>query len=127
MPIARTAHISWFDWSLLERHADIHRFVKALNTFRQRRDVVAEEGKLSLNRALAPGADRVAWGRPPSTRTGASTRIPWPLPCAAWAQIFSSHVMLNAYREPLTFEAAARTAGKRSILAALRRHRAGLT
>jgi isoamylase len=29
--------ISWFDWSLLERHGDIHRFVKALNTFRQRR------------------------------------------------------------------------------------------
>ena len=23
--------ISWFDWSLLERHGDIHRFVKALN------------------------------------------------------------------------------------------------
>ena len=31
--------ISWFDWSLLERHAGIHRFVKALNAFRQRRDV----------------------------------------------------------------------------------------
>ena len=49
--------ISWFDWSLLERHADIHRFVKALNTFRQRRDVVAEEGKLSLNQLLEPGAN----------------------------------------------------------------------
>ena len=24
------SEISWFDWSLLERHADIHRFVKAL-------------------------------------------------------------------------------------------------
>ena len=32
--------ISWFDWELLERHADIHRFVKALTAFRQRRDVV---------------------------------------------------------------------------------------
>ena len=46
------SEISWFDWSLLERHADIHRFVKALNAFRQRRDVVAEEGKLSLNQLL---------------------------------------------------------------------------
>ena len=27
--------ISWFDWSLLERHADIHRFVKGLIRFRQ--------------------------------------------------------------------------------------------
>jgi glycogen operon protein len=34
--------ISWFDWSLLERHADIHRFVKMLVGFRQRRGVVAE-------------------------------------------------------------------------------------
>jgi len=34
--------LSWFDWSLLERHGDIYRFVKALNTFRQRRDVVVE-------------------------------------------------------------------------------------
>ena len=43
--------ISWFDWSLLERHRDIHRFVKELNAFRQRRDVV--EGKaLSLNQLL---------------------------------------------------------------------------
>ena len=43
--------ISWFDWSLLERHGDIHRFVRALNRFRQRRDVVAE-GTLSLNQLL---------------------------------------------------------------------------
>src|SRR5207342_2191408 len=34
--------ISWFDWSLLDRHPDIHRFVKELNAFRQRRDVVKE-------------------------------------------------------------------------------------
>ena len=52
--------ISWFDWSLLERHADIHRFVKALNAFRQRRDVVAEGAALSLNQLLRPGAHRVA-------------------------------------------------------------------
>jgi pullulanase/glycogen debranching enzyme len=41
--------ISWFNWSLLERHADIHRFVKSLNAFRQRRDVVVEGDMLSLN------------------------------------------------------------------------------
>ena len=37
--------VSWFDWSLLERHADMHRFVKALNAFRQRRDVVDEPAR----------------------------------------------------------------------------------
>ena len=35
--------ISWFDWRLLERHADMHRFVKMLNAFRQRRDVAVDE------------------------------------------------------------------------------------
>ena len=30
--------ISWFDWGLLERHADVHRFVRLLNAYRQRRD-----------------------------------------------------------------------------------------
>ena len=56
------SEISWFDWSLLERHADIHRFVKALYAFRQRRDVVAEEGKLSLNELLQQGKNRMARG-----------------------------------------------------------------
>ncbi len=26
--------ISWFDWTLLERHADIHRFVRTLIRYR---------------------------------------------------------------------------------------------
>src|SRR6187200_409466 len=37
------SEISWFDWTLLERHADVHRFAKELIAFRQRRDVVIEE------------------------------------------------------------------------------------
>ena len=32
--------ISWFDWRLLERHGDIHRFVKQLVGYRLRRDLV---------------------------------------------------------------------------------------
>src|SRR5262249_34753486 len=46
------SEVSWFDWGLLERHRDIHRFVKTLNTFRQRRDVVMEGSALSLNQLL---------------------------------------------------------------------------
>ena len=53
---------SWLDWRLLDRHADIHRFVRELNAFRQRRDVVGEGSVLSLNELLAPGADRLARG-----------------------------------------------------------------
>ena len=52
--------ISWFDWTLLERHADIHRFVKLLTAFRQRRDVVTGDRPLTLNELLQPRAHRMA-------------------------------------------------------------------
>ncbi|MGB7947104.1 MAG: glycogen debranching protein GlgX [Candidatus Binatia bacterium] len=95
--------ISWFDWSLLERHADIHRFVRALNTFRQRRDVVAEESKLSLNQLLERA--KIEWH-------GVALQNPdWSEHSHSLAFTLQSlsgnflfHVMLNAYWEPLTFE-----------------------
>src|SRR5438874_10089109 len=34
--------ISWFDWGLLERHADIHRFTKALIGLRMSRNLPVE-------------------------------------------------------------------------------------
>jgi len=44
--------ISWFDWSLLEKHADIHRFVKTLIEMRHRRKETALNN-LTLNQLLA--------------------------------------------------------------------------
>jgi isoamylase len=95
--------ISWFDWSLLERHGDIHRFVKALNRFRQRRDVVAEGTVLSLNQLLRRA--RIEWH-------GVALKHPdWSdqSHCLAFTlqslrARFLLHGMLNAYWEPLTFE-----------------------
>lgn len=57
-PYCQDSDISWFGWSLLERLRDIHRFVKALNAFRQRRDVV-ERTALSLNQLLNQA--RIEW------------------------------------------------------------------
>jgi glycogen operon protein len=51
--------ISWFDWSFLERHGDIYRFVKGLIRFHQLRDVLAEETALSLNQLLRRA--RIEW------------------------------------------------------------------
>jgi len=44
--------ISWFDWSLLDRHPDVHRFVRQLLVFRLRRDAAGEDG-ISLNELLS--------------------------------------------------------------------------
>ncbi len=43
---------SWFDWRLLEKHADVHRFVSLLNARRLLRDVKHEHQRLSLNQMI---------------------------------------------------------------------------
>ena len=95
--------ISWFDWDLVHRHADIHRFVKELAEFRQRRDVVEEDATFSLNQLLqrAPVAwHGIALGRP--DWGDHSHSIAFSLRTLQSRFLF--HVMLNAYWEPLTFE-----------------------
>jgi isoamylase len=95
--------IGWFDWSLLERHGDIHRFVKALNAFRQRRDLVVEGGALSLNQLLRRA--RIEWH-------GVALNCPdWTdhshslaFTLRSLRRRFLLHGMLNAYWEPLSFE-----------------------
>src|SRR5512132_1840596 len=95
--------ISWFDWSLLERHADIHRFVKALNRFRRRPEVVAEMTAPSLNQLLR---------RAPIEWHGVALKRPdWGAHSHSLAFTLRSsrtrfllHGMLNAYWEPLPFE-----------------------
>src|SRR4029450_7867177 len=44
--------ISWFDWTLVKKHADLHRFVRLLNAHRRMRDVEPERQRLSLNQVL---------------------------------------------------------------------------
>lgn len=95
--------ISWCDWSLLERHADIHRFAKLLNAFRRRRDVVAEEDNLSLNQLLQRAEIKwhgVALNRPDWSEH--SHALAFTL--RSLRARFLLHAMLNAYWEPLTFE-----------------------
>jgi isoamylase len=94
--------LSWFDWGLLERHSDIHRFVKELNGFRQRRDVV-EGSALSLNQLLRRA--RIEWH-------GVALQHPdWSDHSHSLAFTLRSlrgrfllHGILNAYWELLTFE-----------------------
>jgi isoamylase len=95
--------ISWFDWSLLERHPDIHRFVTLLNAFRQRRDVVADGAPMSLNELLRRAHIEwhgVALNRPDWADYSHSLA----LTLRSLRGRYLLHVMLNAYWETLTFE-----------------------
>jgi isoamylase len=95
--------ISWLDWNLLKRHADIHRFVKLLVAFRGRRDVVVEGSRLSLNELLAQaqldwhgiGLHRPDW-------SDDSHSIAFTV--SSLRRRFTIHAMVNTYWEPLTFE-----------------------
>jgi glycogen operon protein len=45
--------ITWFDWTLISRHADVHRFLKLLIARRRLRDLYPEHQLENLNRLLA--------------------------------------------------------------------------
>jgi isoamylase len=95
--------ISWFDWSLLERHSHIHRFVKELNGFRQRRDASAERSALSLNQLLRRACIEwhgVALKRPDWSDHSHSLAFT----LRSLRGRFLLYGILNAYWEPLTFE-----------------------
>ena len=47
------SELSWFDWSLVERHKDIHRFVKLAIARRLMRDEGPERERLTLNQLLS--------------------------------------------------------------------------
>ena len=95
--------VSWMDWTLLKKHADVHRFLRHLITLRKRRDMAAKDPGLSLNQLMSLG--RIQWhgiklGRPD-----------WGEDSHALAYTVDSvhgrfrlHVMINAYWEPLAFE-----------------------
>ncbi|HVQ12927.1 MAG TPA: glycogen debranching protein GlgX [Vicinamibacterales bacterium] len=95
--------ISWFDWSLLDRHRDIHRFVKELIAFRQRRDVVAGGATWTLNAMLDRA--RIEWhgvtlNRPDWSHQSHSLAFT----LESVGGRFLLHGMLNAYWQPLAFE-----------------------
>jgi glycogen operon protein len=95
--------ISWLDWSLLKQHSDIHRFVKGLIGFRQRRDVVTEGAALSLNQLLHRA--RIEWHGVELNRpdwSDHSHSLAFTL--RSLRARFLLHGILNAYWEPLSFE-----------------------
>ena len=105
--------ISWFDWSLVERHQDLKRFVQQLIAFRQRRDFVLDRQEFTLEEELL--RHQVSWhgvepGQPdwgPDSRSFAVT-------VTSTAQRFRWHLMANAWWEPLRFDLPPADAGDRT-------------
>jgi glycogen operon protein len=95
--------VSWFDWTLLERHRDLHRFVKTL--VRQRLMLGKDLGieGVSLNELL-----RSAEIEPHGVRLHEPDLSPWSHSLAVTVrprlQAVSLHVMFNAYWQPLPFD-----------------------
>src|SRR5712691_942165 len=94
---------SWFDWTLISKHADVHRFVKLLIERRLLRDVQPEYQRESLNQLLRES--NKAWHGVKPFQPDWSD---WSHSVAFSAELNKEHcllqVILNAYWEPLEFE-----------------------
>jgi glycogen operon protein len=101
-PYCQDNALSWLDWTLLERHRDVHRFVKSLIGFRRLRDVMIECDAPSLNELLREGGIEwhgVALGSPDWSDDSHSLAFT----LTSLRGRFQVHGMLNAWWEPLRF------------------------
>jgi isoamylase len=95
--------ISWFDWNLVEKHADIRRFVQELIALRMNRDLPVERLDMTLNELLRQQPvrwhgvklDAPDWGRESHTLAATVRLFGYPL---------LLHFIVNAYWEALEFE-----------------------
>ena len=94
---------NWFDWTLLEKHSDVHRFVSLLAARRQLRSVEHERHRTSLTSLLTQA--NKAWhgtklGQPDWGDNSHSLALSGELR----SEGLFFHLILNAYWEPLEFE-----------------------
>lgn len=93
----------WFDWSLLERHADVHRFVKLLIARRLLRDVRHEQQRTSLTQLIDQANETwhgVKLNQPDWGDQSHSIAIHADLK----SEGMQFHLILNGYWEALEFE-----------------------
>ena len=95
--------VSWFDWSLIKKHADIHRFLKLMIARRLRRDIQAERERTSLEHLLLKA--NMTWhgvkvGQPDWSSASHSLALHAEIPNEKLMFYFA----FNSYWEPLEFE-----------------------
>ncbi|MCA9422370.1 MAG: glycogen debranching protein GlgX [Nitrospira sp.] len=94
---------SWFDWSLLAKHADVCRFVRLLNARRVLRDVEHERQRVSLTHLIRQA--KKEWH---GVKLHQPDWSPHSRSIAFFVELRREghfvHFILNAYWEPLEFE-----------------------
>jgi isoamylase len=99
----QNTEITWFDWTLVEKHADLHRFFKALVALRMNRDLPVERLDMTLNELLrrqpvqwhGVRLNDPDWGHQSHTLAATVLLLGYKLVL---------HLIINAYWEPLEFE-----------------------
>jgi glycogen operon protein len=102
--------LSWFDWSLPEKHADLHRFVTLLCDRRGLRTVKHEHERTSLS-AMLRGAIKAWHGIKLNQPDWGDHSHSVALGIELLSEGLHFHVILNAYWEPLEFELPLPTCG----------------
>ncbi len=95
--------LSWFDWTLVEKHADLHRFVALLAARRQLRPVESELQRETLSQLLREAKKAchgVKLNQPDWADWSRSIAISLEVP----EQNRLLYFIFNAYWEPLEFE-----------------------
>jgi glycogen operon protein len=95
--------ISWMDWSLLDRHADVHRFVKLLIARRLLRDPEHQRKRISLNQLLRD-AKKTWHGIKPNQPDWSPSSHSIAFGEELRREGLHFYMILNAYWEPLDFE-----------------------
>jgi isoamylase len=102
-PYCQDNETSWFDWTLVAKHADVLRFVRVLNAHRQNRRVTSQPEYRSLNQMLREGSrdwHGVKLGQPDWGLSSHSLA----LSTACRKDNLLLYLILNAYSQALEFE-----------------------
>ena len=95
--------LSWFDWRLVEKHTDVHRFVTLLNARRRLRSTMIERQRISLNRLLR-GANLTWHGVKVGQPEWGTSSHSIALTVEMRDERLRIHLIVNAYWEALEFE-----------------------
>ncbi|HTY83368.1 MAG TPA: glycogen debranching protein GlgX [Silvibacterium sp.] len=97
------SELSWFDWSLVDKHSDIHRFAKQLIARRMLRNEGPEREGLTLNQLLS-AAFKEWHGIRPNQPDWSDSSHSIAISGEIKQEKMLFYFLFNAYWQPLTFE-----------------------